>query len=141
VGVDIKVANQQRSLAFPKTPNIADQVSKLFTRSLYIHEKTSFPSPPFPEYIYYEPIHFILTTTWLVFGGLFQSSAVLKNVSKQPYIPFIWKVAIILSSFFLMGPLFIYFFSIFTILTSNASIPEKKRVLLLVGSMIKQINM
>jgi hypothetical protein len=93
------------------------------------------------EYFNYEPIHFLLTTAWLVLGGLFQSSVLLKNIQNQWYIPLIWKVAIIMSSLFMMGPPFIYFFSIFTILTSNASIPEKKHILFLVGSRIKQMHL
>jgi hypothetical protein len=145
VGVDIKVANQQRILTFPNsknTPNIAAQASRLLNSSLYIHLKTHpTPGSPTTESLNYEPSHFILTSAWLILGGLCKSFLVIKHIPSQSYIPFIWKVAIILSSFFLMGPLFIYFFAIFIILTSSAHDCEKKRILLLVGSTIKQMNL
>jgi hypothetical protein len=145
VGIDFKVANQQRNLTFPKTPNIADQASKLLDRSLYIQLKNQLDRYRLhagtTEFLNYEPIFFILTSAWLILGGLCQSFVVIKHIAAQSYIPFIWKVAIVLSSFFLMGPLFIYFFSIFIILTSSAPDPEKKRILLLVGSTINHMNL
>jgi hypothetical protein len=137
VGVDIKIANEHRSLTFPSNASIAYQASKLLNRKLYIRLDKTFMYPL--ESLNYEPIHFLLTTTWQILGGLIQSAVILKNMKKQTYIPLIWKVAIIISSFLLMRSLFIYFFSIFIILTSNASIPEKNRILLLVGSVIKQM--
>jgi hypothetical protein len=145
LGVDIKVANQQRNLAFTscnqKDTTIFDQASRLFNRTFYIH--LNFHSETYEplKSLNYEPIHFILTTAWLVLGGLFQSFVILKNIQKQSYIPLIWKVAIMISSFFLVGPLFIFYFCIYTILISNASTPEKERILLLVGSMIKLMNL
>jgi hypothetical protein len=31
----------------------------------------------------YEPIHFILTTTWLILGGVIQSSVIFRNIQNQ----------------------------------------------------------
>jgi hypothetical protein len=35
------------------------------------------------EELNYEPIHFVLTSTWLVMGGLFQTCVVLRNIQNQ----------------------------------------------------------
>jgi hypothetical protein len=152
-----KVANQQRHLSFLSenhtflaTQNIVDQARGargFFSLDFYFEKGVNWhwshrnTNPAFLiQSIKYEPIHFLLTTTWMLLGGLIQFLVILRNIRIQPYIPLIWKAAIISSSFFLMGPLFIYFFCIFTILTSNASIPEKKNIILLVGSINKHMD-
>jgi hypothetical protein len=151
LGVDFKVANQQRNLIFSDTLNIYGQANQLLNKTFYVHSyETPYRNLTMDEpvdydlinieYLYYEPMHFLLTATWLVLGGFFQSFVVLKNIQNQTYIPLIWKLAIIISSLFMMGPLFIYFFCIFVIITSDASIPEKKLILILVGFIIKQMN-
>jgi hypothetical protein len=143
-GVDIRISNQQRNLIFSshniKALDIADQARRFFNKTLYIKQSKINKFETLVSFNY-EPIHFILTTAWLVMGGLFQSFVVLKSIQDQPYIPIIWKVAIVISTFFLIGPLFIFYFSIFILLNSNTSIPEKKRIILLVDSRNKQINL
>jgi hypothetical protein len=153
VGVDIKVAKEQWNLLpFQENSSFDDKANQLLNRTLYILQndidfdchgvsvkKTSCNYPT--ESLNYEPVHFLLTVTWLVLGGLFQFLIMLPNLKNQSYIPFIWKVAIGLSSLFVMGPLYIYFFSLFFIATSKASIPDKKRILLMVGSMVKQMDL
>jgi hypothetical protein len=139
-GSDIKVANQQRKLTFSshnlENLSIADQATSFFNRTFYKYIQLESDIKILS--LNYEAIHFIMTTAWLVLGGMFQTSVIVKNIQNQAYIPLIWKVAIIMSSVFMMGPLFISYFSIFTILVSNGSILDKKRSLLLVGSIIKQ---
>jgi hypothetical protein len=116
VGVDIKVANQQRKLIFPKNLSLAEQASRLFERTLYINQKPDIESDiesdipgrtgrtdleqtwkpvgqtdsrpdsraaVVTESLNFQPIHFVLTTTWVILGGLIQSYALLKNVKKQ----------------------------------------------------------
>lgn len=116
--------------------SIADQATSFFNRTFYKYIQLESDIKILS--LNYEAIHFIMTTAWLVLGGMFQTSVIVKNIQNQAYIPLIWKVAIIMSSVFMMGPLFISYFSIFTILVSNGSILDKKRSLLLVGSIIKQ---
>jgi hypothetical protein len=138
LGVDVKVANQQWNLLpFQENSSFDDKASLLLNRTLYITQNKVLFSKAVTESLNYETVHFLLTITWLVLGGLFQSLIVLPNLKNQYYIPFIWRVAIRLSSLFLMGPLYVYFFSSFFIVTSKASIPEKQSILLKVGSMIK----
>jgi hypothetical protein len=101
VGVDIRVANQKRksSLKIVKDsteiPNIAEQFSCLFDRDLYVFKDNTYSTPL--ESLDFEPIHFLLTTAWLLSGGIIQSVVLMKNIRNQSYIPFIWKAAIIMS--------------------------------------------
>jgi hypothetical protein len=130
VGVDIKVAKEQHDLTFfgPRTNQT------IFSKEMYTNKGVSSKDLN----LNYEPFHFLLSSAWLILAGLFQSLIILTNIKKQKYIPLIWKLAIGVSSFFLLGQLFIYYFAIFTIFASNASIPEKKRIVFLVGSIVNQ---
>jgi hypothetical protein len=73
LGVDIKVANQQHNIIFPNNPTICAQADKLLNRTFYVHSYNmshkliDFQTDTI-EYLYYEPMHFLITTAWLVLG-------------------------------------------------------------------------
>ena len=77
----------------------------------------------------YQISHLLLTWLWIVLGALAQFIVICIHVTRQHYLPTIWKTVIVISGLLMLGPTLIFSFCLDQIISFNLKSSRNKYTL------------